>query len=534
MKLVTAGQMQDLDRRTIQECGISGIVLMENAGRGAAELLARHFPVARAGWVAVLAGSGNNGGDGFVIARHLKNWGIQAKVYLFSSIDDVKGDAGTNLQIWLTMGGELVEVIYKGDFARIKKEFSGASLMVDAIFGTGLNSEVKGLLKETISFVNSLPQPVMAVDIPSGLDATGGQVLGDAIRADLTATFGLAKIGQVIEPGAGYVGQLEVIDIGIPRHLIEEADIKTHLIDQDELDVGLLAPRPAQAHKGDYGHLFVLAGSPGKTGAAAMVCQGALRTGAGLVTLGIPASLNPILEAKLTEAMTAPLPDAGTGYLSADAWGRVQQLLEGKTALALGPGISTESQVQEMILKLLPEVTLPLVIDADGITALASRPEILKQCRGSVVLTPHPGEMARLAGITTQQVQADRIGVAKACATSHNCIVALKGNRTVIATPEQEVYINPTGNPGMASGGTGDVLTGMIGGLMAQGLPPLAAAQWGVYLHGLAGDMAAQELGEISLIAGDIIDYLPDALGEVKARASRQDRRDYLSHPPGD
>jgi ADP-dependent NAD(P)H-hydrate dehydratase / NAD(P)H-hydrate epimerase len=534
VKLVTAGQMQDLDRRTIQECGIPSIVLMENAGRGAAELLVRYFPEVRAGWVAVLAGSGNNGGDGFVIARHLKNWGVYTKVYLFSSLDDVKGDAGTNLQIWLAMGGELVEVIYKGDFARIKKEFSGASLIVDAIFGTGLNSEVQGFLKDTISFINSLPQPVMAVDIPSGLDATGGKILGDAIRADLTTTFGLAKIGQVIEPGASYVGRLEVIDIGIPRHLIEEADIKTHLIDLDELDLAFLDPRPAQAHKGDYGHLFVLAGSPGKTGAAAMVCQGALRTGAGLVTLGIPASLNPILEAKLTEAMTEPLPDTGNGYLFADALGRIHELLEGKTALALGPGISTLPQVQETLAELIPSVAVPLVVDADGISAIAQRPEILKQCKGSVVLTPHPGEMARLAGITVQQVQDDRIGVAKACATSYNCIVVLKGNKTVIASPEEEVYINPTGNPGMASGGTGDVLTGMIGGLVAQGLPPLKAAQWGVFLHGLAGDMAAKELGEIPLIASDIIDYLPDALREVKARANRQHGKDYLSHPPGD
>lgn len=534
MKLVTTSQMQELDRRTIEDCGIPGIVMMENAGRGAAELLLRFFPEACAGSIAVLAGGGNNGGDGFVIARHLKNWGVDVKVYLFSSIDEIKGDAGTNLRIWLAMGGELEEVIYKGDFAGIKKEFSKASLLVDAIFGTGLHSEVKGFLKDTISFVNSLPQPVMAVDIPSGLDATAGKVLGEAIRADLTATFGLVKIGQVIEPGAAHVGQLEVIDIGIPRHLIEEAAIKTYLMGPAELDMGLLDPRPAQAHKGEYGHLFVLAGSPGKTGAAAMVCSGALRTGTGLVTLGIPASLNPILEAKLTEAMTEPLPDAGSGYLVAESLEKIQQLLEGKTAIALGPGISTLSQVQETILKLIPSVTVPLVIDADGITALVSRLELLKQCKSSVVLTPHPGEMARLAGITTEEVQAERIGVAKSCATSYNCIVVLKGNRTVIATPEQEVYINATGNPGMASGGTGDVLTGMIGGLMAQGLLPLEAAKWGVFLHGLAGDLAAQEIGEIPLIASDIIDYLPDALAEVKARANRKDSKDYLSHSRGD
>jgi NAD(P)H-hydrate epimerase len=525
--------MQDLDRRAIQEYGIPGIVLMENAGRGAAELLVRFFPEARRGRVVILAGPGNNGGDGFVIARHLKNWGVHTEVYLFASIDDVKGDALTNLHVWLKMGGNLVEVLYKGDFVRIKRELSQANIIVDAIFGTGLNSEVKGLPREVISFINSLSQPVMAVDIPSGIDATHGKVLGIAIQAVLTTTFGLAKVGQVVEPGARSVGRLEIVDIGIPRKLIEEAPIMTHLIDPDELDQGrLLAPRPVHAHKGDYGHLFVLAGSPGKTGAAVLLCHSAMRTGTGLVTLGIPASLNPILEAKLTEAMTEPLPDTG-GYLSSDALDRIRQLLEGKTALALGPGISTQPQVQELLAELIPQVSLPLVIDADGITALASQPKVLKKCKNTVVITPHPGEMARLMGTTAQKVQEDRIGVAKACASSHGCIVVLKGDKTVIATPTEEVFINPTGNPGMASGGTGDVLTGMIGGLVAQGLPPLEAVKWGVFLHGLAGDVAVQAIGETPLIASDIIDYLPQALSEVKARVNRQDRGDHLSYPSG-
>ena len=344
----------------------------------------------------------------------------------------------------------------------------------------------------------------------------------------------MAKIGQWVEPAIQYVGRLAVVDIGIPRSFIEEADINTHLIDPKELNLRLLDPRPPGAHKGDYGHLFVLAGSPGKTGAAAMICDGALRTGAGLVTLGIAASLNPILEAKLTEAMTEPLPDAATGYLSSDASKHIRQLLKGKTALALGPGISTQPQVQELFLELIPRCTIPLVIDADGITALASRPEILKECKSSVVLTPHPGEMARLVGTTPQKVQDDRIGVARAFATTYGCIVVLKGNKTIIATPDEKIYINPTGNPGMASGGVGDVLTGMIGGLIAQGLSPLDAALWGVYLHGMAGDLAVQTVGEISLIAGDIIDYIPDALKEVKARVKRQDIGDHLFQPSGD
>jgi hydroxyethylthiazole kinase-like uncharacterized protein yjeF len=532
MKLVTASEMRDLDRRTIQECGIPGIVLMEHAGTGTAELLVTSFPEVRSGWVAVLAGRGNNGGDGFVIARHLMNKGIRVKVFLLSCRDNVRGDALTNLQIWLNMGGEVAEILYKGNFTKVKKELAQARLIVDAVFGTGLNSAVTGVVKNIITFINSLPTPVVAVDIPSGLDATEGKVLGAAIRADMTATFGLAKIGQVLEPGIQYVGRLAVVDIGIPHSFIEEADIKAHLLDIEELDVGLLDQRPPQAHKGDYGHLFVLAGSPGKTGAAAMICQGALRTGAGLVTLGIPASLNPILEAKLTEAMTEPLHDAGAGYLTSDASGRIRQLLEGKTSVALGPGISTQPQVRELLLELIPEVPVPLVIDADGITAVASRPEILKQCKGTVILTPHPGEMARLVGTTPHKVQNDRTGVARAFAATYGCIVVLKGNRTVIATPDERIYINQTGNPGMASGGMGDVLTGMIGGLIAQGLSPLDAALWGVYLHGLAGDIAVQTIGEIPLIAGDILDYLPQALIEVKARVKGQDSEDLLPQPP--
>jgi hydroxyethylthiazole kinase-like uncharacterized protein yjeF len=533
VKLVTASHMQDLDRRTITDGGIQGIDLMENAGTGAAELLILSFPEVRTGWVAVLAGRGNNGGDGFVIARHLMNAGISTKVYLFSSRDDVTGDARTNLERWLDMGGELLEIRHKGNVSRVKKELATAHLFVDAIFGTGLQRAVTGDVKTVISLINSLPIPVMAVDIPSGLDATTGKVLGTAIRADLTTTFGLAKIGEVIEPGRQYVGRLAVVDIGIPQTFIDEADIKTHLIDPEELNLSLLDPRPPDAHKGDYGHLCVLAGSPGKTGAAAMICQGALRIGAGLVTLGIPASLNPILEAKLTEAMTEPLPDVPAGYLSSDALKHIRQLLKGKTACALGPGISTQPQVQELLLELITRVPVPLVIDADGITAVALRPEILKECKNTIVLTPHPGEMARLIGTTTKKVQEDRIGVAKAFATTYNCIVVLKGNRTVIATPDERIYINPTGNPGMASGGVGDVLTGIIGGLMAQGLSPVDAVLWGVYLHGMAGDLAVQTIGEISLIAGDIIDYIPRAIAEVKARVNRQGSNDHLSHPPG-
>ena len=536
MKLVTAAQIQDLDHKTIKTYGIPGVVLMENAGRGAAEQVLRYFPQVRAGGdplvkgrVAILAGPGNNGGDGFVIARYLKNWGVRTTVYLLASKKDVKGDALTNLQAWHTMEGELEEVTSADHFFSIKQELSQANLIVDAILGTGLHSAVTGLIKEVIAFINEQTRPVMAIDIPSGIDATTGKVLGDAVQATLTTTFGLAKIGQMVEPGASYVGQLEVIDISIPRNLIGQAGITNYLLDPWELDQHLLLPRTAQTHKGDYGHLFALAGSSGKTGAAAMLCHAALRAGAGLVTLGIPASLNPILETKLTEAMTEPLPDdAAMGCLAVEALGRIKQLLAGKTAFALGPGLSTQSAVQKLVVELIPEVSIPLIIDADGISALASVPEVLKKCKSTVILTPHPGEMARLTGLTTQKVQEDRIGVAKHVASAYGCIVVLKGSKTVIATPEEEIFINPTGNPGMASGGTGDVLTGMIGGLAAQGLRPLEAVKWGVFLHGLAGDRAAQAVGEVPLIASDIIDHIPDALREVRARVGKQTGEDHL------
>jgi len=532
VKLVTANQMQYLDKVTIEECGVPGIVLMENAGRGAAELLVRYFPEVRRNEVAILAGRGNNGGDGFVIARHLKNWGIRTKVYLLSSRDNVHGDARTNLQIWLNMGGEMVELPTRGDFKRAKGYLTDACLIVDAILGTGLNSEVKGYLKDVISFVNTLPQPVMAVDIPSGIDATRGKILGVAIRATLTATFGLAKIGQAMYPGISCVGKLEVVDIGIPRTIIDNVDIKTHLIDHNELDSSIFSSRPVQTHKGDYGHLLVLSGSPGKTGAAAMVCQGALRIGTGLVTLGIPATLNPILEVKLTEALTEPLPDSPAGYLSSKSLVRIKELLEVTTALALGPGISTQPHTQELILDLIPQIKVPMVIDADGITALALRREVLKECKSSIILTPHPGEMARLMGTTIKAIQDDRIGVAKTFADSYGCFVILKGNRTIIASPKGEIYINPSGNPGMASGGTGDVLTGIIGGLLAQGISPLEAAKWGVYLHGFAGDIAAQKMGEIPLIASDIIDHIHSALKDITTCDNKNDGRDGLPYSP--
>jgi NAD(P)H-hydrate epimerase len=330
----------------------------------------------------------------------------------------------------------------------------------------------------------------------------------------LTVTFGLPKVGQVVHPGVIHVGRLEVIDIGIPAPFVEEEGIKNHLIEDDEIRRILSSPRPTQSHKGDYGHLLTIAGSVGKTGAAAMACDSAMRVGAGLVTLGIPEGLNPIMENKLTETMTCPLPQTDAISLSLDAFDTIMSLAEGKSALVLGPGISTDAETTALVRKIVQSLSLPMVIDADGITALAGDEKVLQKVKSPVILTPHPGEMARLMEMSPGEVQEDRIGVATRCAEDLGCHVVLKGARTVVSTPSGEVYINPTGNPGMASGGTGDVLTGMLGGFICQGLPLLDAAIVATYLHGLAGDRAASKKGERSLIATDLIEEIPTLLRE--------------------
>jgi NAD(P)H-hydrate epimerase len=512
MKAVTAEQMQELDRKAIETYRIPGIVLMENAGRGATEAIFNAFPDIRKMNVAIIAGKGNNGGDGFVIARYLLNKGVSVKVFLLAGPKAPRGDAEINLQIFTRMKGEIISVPSSKDFQKMKKDLEKFDLLIDSIFGTGLDAEVRGYYREVINHLNTLQKPIVAIDIPSGVDANTGKPLGTAIRASLTITFGLPKVGLLISPGLDYVGELKVIGIGFPKSLIEEEKIQTHLLEGDEIRGWLSIPRHGDTHKGDYGHLLVLAGSVGKTGAAAMTCEAALRMGAGLVTLGIPKSLNSIMAVKLTEAMTQPLPETPQQTLSLHGFNTILRLCENKKAVIIGPGIGTVKETQSLILKLVKTLDLPIVIDADGLTALATQPKILPTTNRSLVLTPHPGEMATLTRSSVKEIQEDRIGVSKNFSKSHHVHLVLKGQRTLIATPQGEVFINPTGNPGMASGGTGDVLTGMIGGLICQGLGILPSLQISVYLHGLAGDRVASEKGEKSLVATDIIEKIPDLL----------------------
>jgi len=501
--------MQELDRKAIETYRIPGIVLMENAGRGAAEEILKAFPDLQKKKVAIVAGKGNNGGDGFVIARHLTNCGVPVKVFLLTEPKALRGDAETNYYIFHRMKGEILSVPSSKDYQKVKKDFERADLLIDAIFGTGLDAEVRGYYREVIDHLNTLHQPIAAIDIPSGLNADTGKPFGTAVRATLTLTFGLPKLGLLISPGVDYVGTLKVIDIGIPRNLVEEEKIQTYLLEREEIRKWLSVPRRPDTHKGDYGHLLVIAGSVGKTGAAAMVCEAALRMGAGLVTLAIPKSLNPIMEMKLTEVMTEPLPETPKQTLSLRAYSSILRLCENKRAVVIGPGLGTYKETQTLILKLVKALDIPLVLDADGLNALATQPKFLPATNRSLILTPHPGEMARLIRGTVKEIQENRIGVSRSFSQVNHVYLALKGYRTLIVTPRGETYINPTGNSGLATGGTGDVLSGMIGGLLCQGFDILPSLQASVFLHGLAGDEVARELGEKSLVATDLIKKIP-------------------------
>jgi len=511
IKVANAEEMQELDRKAIETYRIPGMILMENAGRGAAEAISKRFPDHKKK-IAIIAGKGNNGGDGFVIARYLLNQGTPVKVYLLTDPKGLRGDAETNFNIFQRMKGEVIPVASSKDYVKIKKDLEKFDVLVDGIFGTGLDAEVRGYYREVIDHLNTLQRPIVAIDIPSGLDANTGKPLGTAIRASLTITFGLPKVGLLIPPGLGYVGEVKVIDIGIPKRLTEEEKIPTYLLERKDVERWLSIPRNPDTHKGDYGHLLVIAGSAGKTGAAAMACQAALRMGAGLVTLAIPKSLNGVMEMKLTEVMTEPLPETPKQTLSLRAFGTVLRLCENKRAVIIGPGLGTFKETQSLALKLIKALNLPIILDADGLNALATQSKILPLTNRSLILTPHPGEMARLVRSQVKEVLEDRVGLSRSFSQSHHVHLVLKGHPTLISTPKGEVFINPTGNPGMASGGTGDVLTGMIGGLVCQGFDLLPSVQMAVYLHGMAGDEGAKEKGEKSLIATDIIEKIPTLL----------------------
>jgi NAD(P)H-hydrate epimerase len=422
------------------------------------------------------------------------------------------GDAAVNLRRFQRAGGRCHPITRNDDVRSVLGPLIEPSdLLVDAIFGTGLNAPVEGIPASAITLMNASARPIVSVDLPSGLDADTGKVWGTAVSATLTVTLARPKRGLYLGEGPNHAGTIRVGDIGIAPDLIAAAKIPLILLDCGGIRT-ILPTRTRAAHKGTFGHVGIIAGSVGKTGAAAMAAMAALRTGAGLVTVALPRSLSDVLEAKLLEAMTFPVPETENRGLSKKALDPLLSFAADRTAIALGPGIGTEPETQTLVRDLLGYMTRPLVLDADGLNAVAGHLEILGRAHAPFILTPHPGEMARLMDCSTANVQQDRLGTASRLAQEQKVYVVLKGAGTIVAGPDGRLAVNPTGNPGMATAGTGDVLSGMIAGLLAQGLSPWEAACAGVYLHGLAGDLAASEHGEAGLIAGDVIRAIPRAI----------------------
>ncbi len=585
-KVVTAKEMQHIDRLTIKKYGIAGTILMERAGLAVAEktnelffqksevrsqksevkqLITDH---GQRTTVLVLCGGGNNGGDGFVVARVLHNQGRDVKVFLTANSEDLTGDAKINYNAAVKFG---VKIFPANKFLTHHSSLvTDHCLIIDALLGTGLNKEVKFPLSEIIKKINRVRCSVISVDIPSGISSDTGQIMGRAVKSQYTVTFGLPKRGHLFYPGAEYSGRLYIEDIGFPQTLLTSDKIKVNLIEKPDA-TKLLPERPKYSHKGTYGHVLLIAGSKGKTGAAFMSAKACLRAGAGLVTIGVPESLANIFQSRVTEEMVLPLPDKGNGTLSYKASDKILQFLDKKiNVLAIGPGISTGEEISKLVSLLITKSKVPIVFDADGINAIAgrydsfpSRVGIFKKTKVPIILTPHPGEMARLlqdsrfkiqdsgtnpplppftkgghGGIINSELQIqdtpsltlpprgggqgwggyselrtkiekDRIDTAISFAKKTKTYLILKGAPTVIATPDGHAFINPSGNPGMATAGTGDVLTGMISAFLAQGLTPQNASILGVYMHGLIGDIVAEKKGMRSLIASDIINAIP-------------------------
>ncbi len=514
MLVVTAKEMRELDRLTIEKYRVPSLTLMENAGEAIVLALLKRFGKAAKGGVLVVCGKGNNGGDGLVVARQLKKKSIPCEVVLLARKEDLAPDAAENFRAYLKIKGTIFEA-RESSLALLAQRLKGKKLVVDAILGTGLKEEVRGAYAKAIALINSSGLPVVAADVPSGLDSDTGRPLGAAIKAEMTVALGYPKLGEVIHPGISHAGELVVADIGIHPDAVKEVAPSTELLEDEE--IGWLVPaRDPDSHKGTYGHLLAVAGSRGKTGAAILACRAAMRVGAGLVTLAAARSLNDIFAGALVEVMTEPLRDNADEEVDPLGDHEWRRILEKKSAVLFGPGVGVNDSARSGLWWLLKNLDVPFVIDADGLNLLAGDIERLGGARQPPVLTPHPGEMARLIGGDTAAVNHDRVGVARAFAGRHRCYVVLKGARTVIATPAGRVFINPTGNPGMASGGMGDVLAGMLAGLLAQGFAVEDALRLGVFLHGFAGDRVAAAKGQIGLIASDVIEALPESLKQLK------------------
>jgi len=507
MKVVTAEQMRQIDRITIEERGIAGEQLMEHAGQAVAEQICERFEPCR---VAIVAGKGNNAGDGFVVARLLAERQWAATVFLLADPAELRGDARTMYEAIPEQVGQIrIE-----DPGQLRDGLNKSDLVVDAILGTGIEGPVRGLFGEAIETINGSVLPVVSVDIPSGLPANGGPIEGPVVRAAHTVTMGLPKLGMVIHPGVEFTGTVTVASLDFPEELLNDSAIEVNLLTEGMIDA-YLPPRPRDGHKGTFGSVLIVGGSPGMTGALVLAGRSAMRSGAGLVFCATTEGLQPLVAGRLVEELTIGLPSTDGRHLDSVSLGVLTAHARRMKAIALGPGLGRAEGTQQFVRKAVEEIRLPMVIDADALNALGGHLDVLLARTTCTILTPHPGEMARLTGKSTAQIQADRLGVARKLALDFRVVVVLKGAQTVVADVDGSIYINPTGNTGLAKGGSGDVLTGLIAGLLAQNRAALPSALCGVFLHGLAADLAARSIPPRAMISCDVIDHLPEAFQTV-------------------
>ncbi len=517
MRVLNTDQMREADRRTIEEIGIPSIVLMENAGRQAVAAMEAAFDDLPTSHVAVVCGRGNNGGDGFVVARTLLQRGVDTAVFLLGSVADVRGDARVNLEVLGRIGVTVVEITNAQEWELHFSELSECDVVVDAILGTGFRGRLTGLLETVVADLNGLGVPIVAIDLPTGVSADSAVLEGPAVEASMTVTLAAPKVPLVLPPADSHAGDLVIADIGIPLPIIDELEgPHLELLTRERMRE-IVPVRVADSHKGDFGRVLIVAGSMGRTGAAHLAALGALRSGAGLVTVATPRSCVPILAAMGAEYMTEPLEETASGTVD---FGAIDRVLEIKAdVMAIGPGLGQAPGTSAFVQVLVERAGVPLVLDADALNAFGGDPDrLVGRDEVGVIITPHPGEMARLMNTTIEAVQHDRVQSAREFAGSHKLHVVLKGHRTVVAAPDGRTFINLTGNPGMATGGTGDLLTGMIAAWFAQLLDVEAACKLAVYLHGTAGDLAEADEGEVALVAGDIATRLGDAVLELTAR----------------
>jgi hydroxyethylthiazole kinase-like uncharacterized protein yjeF len=515
MKIVSVKEMRAIDKAAIKSMGMPGVVLMENAGQSVVDAMEDFFDMESVGKITVVCGKGNNGGDGFVVARYLMNRGIMVEVFVVAdALKSISGDAKKNLEILKKLDFKPQTVKTKQDMGKLRVSIYSSDIVVDAIFGTGFSGKLRGMAEMVVREMNESGIPIVAVDTPSGIDADIGTVAGTAVKADLTVTMGLPKQGQFLYPARHYVGELYVAEIGFPEQAVEQVAPAGTLV--ESLVVQRFIPwRAPNLHKGAFGRVLIIAGSTGMSGAAAMSATSALRAGAGLVYLAIPEHLNTILETKCTEAITIPVLQNSNGSIALTAYGAIMEKIEQVDVVAIGPGMGQHRETQKLIRKVVKDAQVPLLLDADGINALQGSHAILKKRSMPTIITPHLGEMARLIEQDAAAIESDKIAVARQYAKKWGVVLVLKGAPTVIAEQDGSFWLNGHVNSGLATAGSGDVLSGLIIGFLGQKTTALAAAVSGVHVHGLCGELLLEEMGEHAMIAGDLINAIPRAIKKI-------------------